>query len=149
MEVYRVPNTFTFTNEYIEALKQSNDLKKTQARILELEQQLSDYHNTLESKLSKRNERIIDLEGQVNHWKSNHDNMQQKNAILRQRPDLPIDRIPACAFIDDAKAKINALEQQLADLQAKIDGGFRVRATIMGKMKLCRTTFVPTVLTEN
>jgi hypothetical protein len=29
------------------------------------------------------------------HWKANHDEMVARNALLRQRPDLPADRIPA------------------------------------------------------
>lgn len=54
------------------------------------------------------------------HWKANHDNMAQRNAVLSQRPDLPVDRLPAIreyermlavkdAEIEKAKKEINAL----------------------------------------
>lgn len=60
------------------------------------------------------------LEADRNHWKANHDNMVQRNAVLSQRPDLPVDRLPAIreyermlaakgAEIDKAKMEINAL----------------------------------------
>lgn len=60
------------------------------------------------------------LEADRNHWKANHDNMVQRNAVLSQRPDLPADRLPAIreyermlaakgAEIDKAKMEINSL----------------------------------------
>lgn len=39
--------------------------------------------------------RNADLVAQVAHWKANHSDMAMRNAILSQRPDLPVDRIPA------------------------------------------------------
>lgn len=47
-------------------------------------------------------DRMEEMQGQfavqvqtINHWKSNHDSMVVKAAMLSQRPDLPVDRIPA------------------------------------------------------
>ncbi|SMC41193.1 hypothetical protein SAMN06297251_10289 [Fulvimarina manganoxydans] len=31
------------------------------------------------------------------HWKANYDEMVRRNAVLRDRPDLPVDRLPALA----------------------------------------------------
>lgn len=36
-----------------------------------------------------------DHEKVVKHWKSNHDEFVRRCALLRERPDLPVDRIPA------------------------------------------------------
>lgn len=103
-----------------------HDLDQARKYVAELEQQLLITSNAFESKLYMQNKRIIDLESQVKHWKSNHTNMQKKNAILRQRPDLPVDRIPACAFIDDAAVKITELEQRLTDLQTDKESSISV-----------------------
>jgi hypothetical protein len=32
---------------------------------------------------------------QVRHWRANHAHLVQRNALLMQRPDLPVDRLPA------------------------------------------------------
>ncbi len=36
-----------------------------------------------------------DLRAQLAHWKSNHDQLAARCAILRERDDLPVDRLPA------------------------------------------------------
>lgn len=33
----------------------------------------------------------------ADHWKANHDNLVKRCAVLSQRPDLPVDRLPAYA----------------------------------------------------
>lgn len=40
-------------------------------------------------------QRIESLERELHHWKSNHKAMVHRCAMLRDRPDLPVDRIPA------------------------------------------------------
>lgn len=55
-----------------------------------------------------KDDRIRKLEIERDHWKSNHDNIVSKYRILSQRPDLPVDRIPAIR-------KIEALEANLDD----------------------------------
>ena len=65
---------------------------------VDLEQQLDKANkasNEMYEALEESNKATKDLEQQVQHWKSNHDNMAQKNAVLSQRPDLPADRLPA------------------------------------------------------
>ena len=59
---------------------------------------------------SKQSE-IESLKQQVNHWKANHDNMVLKNAVLSQRPDLPLDRIPACEEIDKLRGQVKVLRE--------------------------------------
>lgn len=38
---------------------------------------------------------VYDLRKEVAKWKNNHDNAVKRCALLRERPDLPVDRIPA------------------------------------------------------
>ena len=38
---------------------------------------------------------LFKMQKEVAHWKANHQNLVMRNALLEQRPDLPIDRIPA------------------------------------------------------
>lgn len=47
--------------------------------------------------------RIAELEGQ-------HKGLVLQNALLRQRPDLPVDRIPAADEVEKLRARIAALE---------------------------------------
>lgn len=48
----------------------------------------------LEENVAMR-QRIENLEKELHHWKSNHKAMVHRCAMLRDRPDLPVDRIPA------------------------------------------------------
>jgi uncharacterized lipoprotein YmbA len=50
---------------------------------------------------------------EANHWRNNHDNQVQQNAVLRQRPDLPIDRIPASGTMNQMQVKIADLQREL------------------------------------
>jgi hypothetical protein len=38
---------------------------------------------------------VTRLTAERDHWKANHDNQVQRTALLMQRPDLPVDRLPA------------------------------------------------------
>lgn len=49
---------------------------------------------------------------QAAKWKANHDAMVMRCALLRQRPDLPVDRIPAA---DAFRRKISELESMVMD----------------------------------
>jgi hypothetical protein len=48
-------------------------------------------------------------EAKSRHWKANHDNMVTKAAFLSQRPDLPVDRIPAYQELIQLRALIAQL----------------------------------------
>lgn len=45
--------------------------------------------------LSAQSAEIARLIADRDHWKANHDQMVARKALLEQRPDLPVDRIPA------------------------------------------------------
>lgn len=51
------------------------------------------------------------LQSQVRHWQSNHDNMVRKAAFLSERPDLPVDRLPAYRELVASRAAL----QDIAD----------------------------------
>ena len=53
-------------------------------------------------------ERVKQLEAEVQHWKSNHDHMVERCAILRERHDLPVDRIPAYQRLIALQEKLKA-----------------------------------------
>jgi len=52
---------------------------------------------------------LDDMRKERDHWKANHDNMVVKNAILSQRPDLPLERIQACAELDELRVLVDKL----------------------------------------
>lgn len=60
--------------------------------------------------------RIQELEALVRQWKANHEDMAARNAFLRQRPDLPADRLPVA---DRLIAERTAARQQLGRLVAR------------------------------
>lgn len=69
--------------------------------------------------------RIRDLEMQVAHWKANSTEMAARNAVLRDRPDLPVDRVPALARLErlhadlsEERRRVGAAEATAASLDA-------------------------------
>ena len=51
-----------------------------------------------------------DVHGSLKHWKSNHAYVVQKLAIATQRPDLPVDRIPAIKELERLQERVAELE---------------------------------------
>lgn len=84
-----------------------------QASALNTEAHLMQSHEGLMDAASAKHH-IAKAEADRDHWKHNHDNMVSRCALLSQRPDLPVDRIPAY--------------QELAKLQELIDRNARVAA---------------------
>lgn len=66
-------------------------IRQQDARIAELDIKCTLY----EASLEKADRRIAELEAEVAHWKANHADIVKRKALLEQRPDLPVDRIPA------------------------------------------------------
>ena len=75
---------------------------------------------------------LDDMRKERDHWKANHGNMVEKCAFLSQRPDLPVDRIPAykelsaelsamTAERNRFKRAIHAANGCLSDLTAERD----------------------------
>lgn len=50
-----------------------------------------------DAEIERLQARVAELTQQEAHWKANHDDLAKRNALLSQRPDLPVDRIPAHA----------------------------------------------------
>lgn len=60
-------------------------------------------------RVSQASSVIAGLRAERDHWKANHDQMVQRNSVLRERPDLPVDRLPA---ISRYEARIFSLEEE-------------------------------------
>lgn len=58
----------------------------------------------------KLKERILALESEVRHWKSNHANQVARTGLLTQRPDMPVDRLPAYERSIKLEADVASLE---------------------------------------
>lgn len=56
---------------------------------------------------------IVRLRADVKHWQSNHNVLVEKNAFLSQRPDLPVDRIPAYAALVHAREFVRIQEGRI------------------------------------
>jgi hypothetical protein len=54
---------------------------------------------------------IRSLESEADHWKANHADMVKRTALLSQRPDLPVDRLPAYR-------EMERLQRELAEVRA-------------------------------
>jgi hypothetical protein len=49
------------------------------------------------------------------HWKSNHKDMVSRCALLSQRPDVPVDRIPAYRELIRLQERVRQLEKMNAE----------------------------------
>lgn len=47
------------------------------------------------------------------HWRKNHEEMKHRNAVLRERPDLPADRLPAIARYEEKLRRVQELHTAL------------------------------------
>lgn len=68
------------------------------ARVQELESSVERHKAAVDGVIdlyAQTIERACRLAAQVQHWQANHSNMVARCALLSQRDDLPIDRIPA------------------------------------------------------
>jgi len=53
---------------------------------------------------------------EIDQLKANFEDMRNRNAVLRQRPDLPVDRMPAIEIIEQQKQAIEKLMEKLDKL---------------------------------
>lgn len=79
----------------------------------ELEEEIEETRAAVETVYAALVERALKAEQERDHWKNNHDQMAQRNAVLRERPDLPVDRLPAIAVY----------ERQISDLKEALKKG--------------------------
>lgn len=81
------------------------------------------------AKVESLEARIAEQAKEIQHWKANHDTMVTKAAFLSQRPDLPVDRIPAYQELVAVQARIAELEaaqgEPVADFVPDWAGEFR------------------------
>jgi hypothetical protein len=55
---------------------------------------------------------IIALQAEVTHWKANHAREVERARILKERPDMPIERVQAYELIGELQAKLAAYEKE-------------------------------------
>jgi len=75
---------------------------------------------TLTAMVKDRDKRIDALAAEVKTWKANHDEMKARNKLLRNRPDLPMERVVG---YDDMMQRLEKAEAALAAIQAVVDRG--------------------------
>ena len=79
---------------------------------------------TLTAMVKDRDKRIDALAAEVKTWKANHDEMKARNKLLRNRPDLPMERVVGydemMRRLEEAEARVRDLSSELASF---CDGG--------------------------
>jgi len=79
---------------------------------------------TLTAMVKDRDKRIDALAAEVKTWKANHDEMKARNKLLRNRPDLPMERVVG---YDDMMQRLEKAEARVRDLSSELasfcDGG--------------------------
>lgn len=121
------------------------------ARIAELEGLWNAAQVSYEEATEVMGEKIAKLEKERDHWKANHDNQVQLSQLLRDRPDLPVERTHAYRQFEalqkretdlqyanstllDARARLNA---RIAELEAQLDA---MRAELEKKLEASKTS---------
>jgi hypothetical protein len=71
-------------------------------------------------------ERIKELEREVQHWKSNHACEVERARVLKDRTDMPLERVQAYEQISEMKEQLRRLKSFARDFAAigKYTGGF-------------------------
>lgn len=91
----------------------------TVAGVLEAERQRADAAHKYGSERDAENESLMltvgRLRKEIAALKSAHGNMVTRCALLRQRTDLPVDRIPAYNSLVKAQEEVTALREKLAN----------------------------------
>ena len=72
---------------------------------------------------------VYQLKREIHHKEANHKQLVNVNAILRQRPDLPVDRIPAIKALDEAYERINRLTVENKELKCQLKSTNKSRAS--------------------
>ncbi len=78
------------------------------ALIREAEELLGDHDISRETKV-----KILSVIKDSEHWKANHADMVSRCALLSQRPDVPVDRIPAYRELIRLQEENRELKRQL------------------------------------
>lgn len=94
------------------------------ARLRELVESLRDRKNSivhLQTQLTGAQQMIAVLDNEVGQWKANHADVVARNRILRDRPDLPADRIPAVEQLEVLQNENAQLRLQCGGMQMELD----------------------------
>ncbi len=62
------------------------------------------------------------LREELSRYRSGHANLVDRNALLRQRPDLPVDRIPAHEKLIDLQQRLADADRRNAELRDALNG---------------------------
>ncbi len=76
----------------------------------------------------KANREIADLKKRLKHMTDNHRDMIYRNSMLRERPDLPVDRIPAT----------RAFEHRIKELEKELENEEFMRGIAQTGMSACK-----------
>lgn len=74
-----------------------------------------------------REQHVRAANNSAKHWKANHDEQVKRSRLLMERPDLPVDRIPAYN-------EMKRLQEENAELRARIVG-YEIREANLGAIK--------------
>ena len=103
----------------------------TVAGVLEAERQRADAAHKYGSERDAENESLMltvgRLRKEIAALKSAHGNMVARCALLRQRTDLPVDRIPAYNSLVKAQEEVTELREKLAN-PVVLPSGYSARA---------------------
>ena len=67
----------------------------------------------MERIIREQAKKIKELEREVKHWRSNHDQRAEACRVLKQRRDMPVERTHAYQTMLDLQAKLNAIDKRL------------------------------------
>lgn len=96
--------------------------------ISDLNDRLKNTETALDAVIDEKIEvtkRAESAESERDHWKANHDNMVQRNAVLSQRPDLPVDRLPAIREYERMLAEKDIEKQQMLNAMDSMTKAFK------------------------
>lgn len=78
---------------------------------------------TIEAKEHRMDELAAALK-ELALWKSNHANMVERTKLLRDRPDMPVERIAAFDRMGAIQQRLTVVEQRAVELEGLVEEGF-------------------------
>ena len=102
--------------------------REAQQRLLDIIEEANSDKEALQADNAALTARVKTLEGERDHWKANHDSVLGKYRLATQRPDLPVDRLPAIRKLEALEAKLAAAEKALE----RADDALQLEATASG-----------------
>lgn len=63
--------------------------------------------------------RVAELEKERDHWKANHKNVIEQLRLFKQRPDLPVDRLPAYQRLVELQEQVERLKREWDTLETR------------------------------